>query len=373
MTHSTAMDSVFIRTRIFMFSEFYSFCFFLFYMHDKSYSSGLFLCIPIRERELSVTVELSMPEVQTDHSETAELSKPQLRMVDLNLLTVFDAVMQEQNITRAAHVLGMSQPAVSNAVARLKVMFNDELFVRYGRGIQPTARAFQLFGSVRQALQLVQNELPGSGFEPASSERVFHLCVCSPLDSILTSQIYNHIEQIAPNIHVMFKSSLNQNTEHQLRYQEMEFVISYEDFHRPEFTSVPLFKDEMVLVASKNHPTIKGPLLKHDVYNEQHAAVSLDRFASFSQPWYDTVDKQASIAYQGMAMMSVLSVVSQTHLVAIAPRWLAEEFAESLELQVLPLPLKQNSRTCYLSWHEAAGCDKGHQWMEEQLVSICKR
>ncbi|MCV5811717.1 hypothetical protein OFS94_12120, partial [Escherichia coli] len=92
-----------------------------------------------------------------------------------------------------------------------------------------------------------------------------------------------------------------------------------------------------------------------------------------SQPWYDTVDKQASIAYQGMAMMSVLSVVSQTHLVAIAPRWLAEEFAESLELQVLPLPLKQNSRTCYLSWHEAAGRDKGHQWMEEQLVSICKR
>lgn len=71
-------------------------------------------------------------------------------MVDLNLLTVFDAVMQEQNITRAAHTLGMSQPAVSNAVSRLKVMFNDELFVRYGRGIQPTARAYQLFGSVRQ-------------------------------------------------------------------------------------------------------------------------------------------------------------------------------------------------------------------------------
>jgi molybdenum-dependent DNA-binding transcriptional regulator ModE len=63
-----------------------------------------------------------------------------LRGVDLNLLTVFDAVMQEQNITRAAHNLGMSQPAVSNAVARLKVMFNDELFMRQGRGIQPTQR-----------------------------------------------------------------------------------------------------------------------------------------------------------------------------------------------------------------------------------------
>ena len=157
-----------------------------------------------------------------------ESSKPQLRMVDLNLLTVFDAVMQEQNITRAAHMLGMSQPAVSNAVARLKVMFNDELFVRYGRGIQPTARAFQLFGSVRQALQLVQNELPGSGFEPVSSERVFNLCVCSPLDNYLTSIIFNRVAEIAPNIHLVFKSSLNQNTEHQLRYQEIEFVLGYE-------------------------------------------------------------------------------------------------------------------------------------------------
>lgn len=155
-----------------------------------------------------------MPEVKTEKPHLLDMGKPQLRMVDLNLLTVFDAVMQEQNITRVAHTLGMSQPAVSNAVARLKVMFNDELFVRYGRGIQPTARAFQLFGSVRQALQLVQNELPGSGFEPTSSERVFNLCVCSPLDNILTSQIYNRVEKIAPNIHVVFKASLNQNTEH---------------------------------------------------------------------------------------------------------------------------------------------------------------
>lgn len=253
-------------------------------MHNKSYSQKLFLCIPIKKKKLSVTVKLSMPKVQTNHPKTAKLSKPQLRIVNLNLLTVFNAVMQKQNITRAAHVLKMSQPAVSNAVARLKVMFNNKLFVRYSRSIQPTARAFQLFSSVRQALQLVQNKLPSSSFKPASSKRVFHLCVCSPLNSILTSQIYNHIKQIAPNIHVMFKSSLNQNTKHQLRYQKTKFVISYKNFHRPKFTSVPLFKNKMVLVASKNHPTIKSPLLKHNVYNKQHAAVSLNRFASFSQP-----------------------------------------------------------------------------------------
>lgn len=313
---------------------------------------------------------ISAPEKQ--RVSVNEGTKPQLRMVDLNLLTVFDAVMQEQNITRAAHMLDMSQPAVSNAVARLKVMFNDELFVRYGRGIQPTARAFQLFGSIRQALQLVQNELPGSGFEPLSSERVFNLCVCSPLDNYLTSIILNKVNEVAPHIHMVFKSSLNQNTEHQLRYQEIEFVLGYEEFRRPEFACVPLFNDEMVLVVSKTHPRINGPVSESQIYQEEHAVVSLDRYASFSQPWYDSVDKQSRIAYQGMALVSVLNVVSQTHLVAIAPRRLAEEFSEQLHLQVLPLPMKLNSRTCYLSWHEAAGRDKGHQWMEELLVNACR-
>jgi LysR family transcriptional activator for leuABCD operon len=73
---------------------------------------------------------------------------------------------------------------------------------------------------------------------------------------------------------------------------------------------------------------VNSPLRENDVYNEQHAVVALDRYASFSLPWYDTADKQASVAYQGMAMVSVLNVVSQTQLVAIAPRWLAEEFSD---------------------------------------------
>lgn len=178
---------------------------------------------------------------------------------------------------------------------------------------------------------------------------MFHLCVCSPLDNILTSVIFNKVAEIAPNIHLVFKSALNQNTEHQLRYQETEFVIGYEEFRRPEFACVPLFKDEMVLVASRNHPRISGPMMEADIYREEHAAVALDRYASFSLPWYDTADKQARIAYQGNAMVSVLNVVSQTQMVAIAPRWLADEFADKLALQILPLPLKVNSRTCYLS------------------------
>ncbi|BDH47130.1 transcriptional regulator LeuO [Salmonella enterica subsp. enterica serovar Choleraesuis] len=297
--------------------------------------------------------------------------KPQLRTVDLNLLTVFDAVMQVKNITRAAHMLGMSQPAVSNAVSRLKTMFQDELFVRAGRGIQPTSRAYQLFDSVRQALQLIQSELPGEEFDPTFSEREFHICVYSPLDTLLTSQIYNRVKAVAPNIHLSFKSSLYQNTEHQLRCQQTDFAIGYDELHRQALTCVALFQDEMVLVASNQHPRLSLLTSESAIYQEQHAVVSLGNASSFSEPWYDTPEKQSAIAYQGMALTSVINVVAQTHMVAIAPRWLAERVSDNLKLAVLPLPLYLNKRIRYLSWNNMSNRDKGHQWMQALLSDLC--
>lgn len=314
-----------------------------------------------------------MSDEKPDNFDAVDGIKSHLRLVDLNLLTVFDAVMQVQNITRAAQMLGMSQPAVSNAVARLKLMFQDELFVRFGRGIQPTPRAWRLFESTRQALQLIQNELPGTQFQPHTSERVFNLCICSPLDNLLTSLIYNRVKNLAPNIHLQFTSSLNQNIQQQLRQLEGSFIIGYDEIPGSEFRCIPLFYDEMALVAANTHPRLNNLKCEQAIYQEQHAVVALDRFASFSAPWYDTPEKRSVVAYQGMAMTSVLNVVSQTNLVAIAPRWLGEEFAASLALKVMPLPLRQQNRRSYLCWYETAGRDKGHQWMQEILIGTCRR
>lgn len=314
-----------------------------------------------------------MSDSGSDFSEATENVKSHLRTVDLNLLTIFDAVMQVQNITRAAQILGMSQPAVSNAVARLKVIFEDELFVRFGRGIQPTPRAWRLFESIRQALQLIQNELPGTTFHPQTSSRIFNLCVCSPLDNLLTSLIYNHVKELAPHVHLQFTSSLEHHLKQHLRNQEDSFVIGYDELHGMEFSCKPLFYDEMVLVVKNTHPRMSNFRHEHGIYNEQHAVVALDRFSSFSAPWYDTREKRAVVAYQGLAMTSVLNIVSQTNLVAIAPRWLGEEFAERLDLKVIPLPMKLESRRSYLCWYEASGRDRGHQWMQEILMSTCRR
>ncbi|HGM6997076.1 transcriptional regulator LeuO [Serratia ureilytica] len=304
-------------------------------------------------------------------SEIAMVKEPadiHLRSVDLNLLTVFDAVMQMQNITRAANSLGMSQPAVSNAVARLKVMFNDELFVRCGRGIQPTMRARQLFGPVRQALQLVQNELPGSEFEPLTSTRAFSLSLCSPLDLRLGAGIINHVKQIAPQLNLQIKSYINNNIEHQLRYQDVEFVIGYSRFESAEFRSLAMFDDELVLAVAQVHPRIGEEVTPEHMLAEQHAAVSLESFGSFSKPFYLEEPMLRAVTQQCTDLYSVLNMVSQTEMVAIAPAWLVRQQTEALKIKAVPLCANHNKATCYLSWHESSERDKGHQWMKSVLI-----
>ncbi|MCG9599128.1 transcriptional regulator LeuO [Vibrio sp. Isolate25] len=293
-----------------------------------------------------------------------------LRGVDLNLLTVFDAVMQEQNITRAAHNLGMSQPAVSNAVARLKVMFNDELFMRQGRGIQPTQRARQLFGPVRQALQLIRNELPSSIFSPETSTRLFKLAICSPCDMRFAPKIMSTIHDQAPNVQLHLDAEFDRQLAERMRYQEIDFVIDYARFDEQGFSSTEIFQDELVVVASKSHPRIQEAVTADLLKGERHAKLSrVHGQRSFSEQAYCDLDVQAY--YEGTSLSNVLYVVGQSELVTIAPRWMVENAANKDQLQVLDFPFENSKISGFLSWHESSEKDKGHIWLRDQLMMIC--
>ncbi len=293
-----------------------------------------------------------------------------LRGVDLNLLTVFDAVMQEQNITRAAHNLGMSQPAVSNAVARLKNMFNDELFMRHGRGIQPTQRARQLFGPVRQALQLIRNELPCSIFSPESSSRLFKLVVCSPCDMRFAPSIMSSISKQAPGIKLHMDSDVDSLLSEKMRYQEVDFVINYARFEEQGYSSTEIFSDELVVVASSSHPRLGDNISLEELKAESHATLSrINGMRSFSEQAYR--DLECHSAYQGSSLSNILYVVSQSELVTIAPRWLVQSISSFENVKILDLPVENKYISGYLSWHESSEKDKAHIWMRDQLMMIC--
>ncbi len=292
-----------------------------------------------------------------------------LRSVDLNLITVFDAVMQEQNITRAAQTLGMSQPAVSNAVSRLKIMFNDELFMRNGRGIKPTQRARQLFGPIRQAIQLIKNELPTSIFIPETSTRAFKLAICGPSDLRFAPHILNNIALHAPNVTVQVETEHDRDIVSKLRYQELDFIIDYVQFIEPGFCSTEMFSDELVVIASANHPRLSGEISCKDLQRESHAVLKRHgEVYGYGESFYR--EAGYTEAYQGVSLSNILYVVSQSELVAVAPRWIVET-GRYQNLQIISLPSDKNIIRGYLSWHASAEKDKGHLWMRDQLLSIC--
>lgn len=310
---------------------------------------------------------------QVENCKTAQNTRTEstLRGVDLNLLTVFDAVMQEQNITRAAQFLGMSQPAVSNAVARLKLMFNDELFMRHGRGIQPTQRARQLFGPVRQALQLVRNELPNSIFVPETSNRTFKLAVCSPTDIRFAPKIMSGIAEKSPSIQLQLDAEFDRQLPEKLRYQEVDFVIDYARFEQTGYSSTEIFSDELVVVVAANHPRIDGQITAQEFAAESHATISkVNGISSFYERVYGG-EAEYKEAYQGTGLSNVLYVVAQSELITVVPRWIVGCLPKPENFKVLEYPFEDNKVAGYLSWHESSEKDKGHIWMRDQLMLIC--
>ncbi|GAK85235.1 probable transcriptional activator for leuABCD operon [Vibrio ponticus] len=294
-----------------------------------------------------------------------------LRGVDLNLLTVFDAVMQEQNITRAAHNLGMSQPAVSNAVARLKVMFSDELFIRQGRGIQPTQRARQLFVPIRQALQLIRNQLPTADFTPETSARQFNLSLCSPCDMRFAPRIMAYLQENAPEVKLHVDAEHDSEIAERMRNQNIDLVIDYRRFDEQGMHNIELFKDELVVVASKGHPRIQNTISSSALLAERHARLSQAvGQPNISEQAYQGVD--VNIAYEGASLSNLLYVVGQSELIAIAPRWMVENAANKQQLQILPTPLSNTSICGYLSWHESNEKDQGHIWLRDRLIEVCR-
>src|SRR5712675_2604319 len=132
---------------------------------------------------------------------------PQLGAIDLNLLVVFDAIMRDRSVTRAGHRLGLSQPAISHALTRLRHMLKDELFVRSPSGMAPTPRAEELATPIRIAPEGLQQSLEPVQFEPSEATRTFHIAVDNYAAIVLVAPLAPRIAKIAPGVTLDFRPS----------------------------------------------------------------------------------------------------------------------------------------------------------------------
>src|SRR5437868_7973529 len=209
-----------------------------------------------------------------------------LSAIDLNLLVVFDAVMQERNVTRAGRRLGLSQPAISHALTRLRYVLKDDLFVRSPKGMVPTPRAEQLALPVRAALDGLQRSLEPVQFDPATAQRNFRIAVDNYAAIVLVGPLAARIGKAAQAVTLEFRPSGTLNIEDLLDRGELDVAIGHHAEAGERFSRQPLLQDEFVAVLRKNHPEAsdrelsieKFAALAHlEISSVHHATDFIDR------------------------------------------------------------------------------------------------
>src|SRR6195952_2090126 len=189
----------------------------------------------------------------------SRLSKtaPKLATLDLNLLVVFDAIMRDRSVTRAGQRLGLSQPAMSHALTRLRHMLKDELFVRSPNGMAPTPRADELATPIRIALDGLQQSLEPVQFDPAKTAATFRIAVDNYAAIVLVAPIAAHVARVAPGVRLDFRPSGTLDVLEQLDRSELHLVMGPWNVPGERFVRKRLVQDHFVVVHRKGHPAAK--------------------------------------------------------------------------------------------------------------------
>jgi DNA-binding transcriptional LysR family regulator len=289
-----------------------------------------------------------------------------LSKVDLNLFVVFDVIYTERHITRAAEVLCLTQPTVSNSLARLRRVFNDELFVRTPQGMAPTPVADNIIGRVREALQLFDASVrEGDQFDPASSDRTFRFSMNDLAESLLLPGFMDAVGRLAPQMVIESYYSRRRELPVALASGEIDLAIEAPLLADPNLCHTPLLSESYVCMVRPDHPLVRGSLSLDQYLQLGHIHISSRRkgpghvdmaLHSLGHP------RQIRLRVQHYQMAPQL--VARSDLALTVPRRLARQFA----LQVLELPFAVPPLEWHLFWHKSADGDQGNRWLRERVL-----
>jgi DNA-binding transcriptional LysR family regulator len=246
--------------------------------------------------------------------------------MDLNLLAVFDAVMQDRSVTRAGKRLGLSQPAMSHALARLRHMLRDELFVRSPKGMVPTPRAEQLAVPVRAALDGFQQALEPTDFEPSTATQTFRVAVDNYTAVVLVGAVVAKVIKLAPHVTLDFRPSGTLDIPDMLDRAAIDLAIGSFTGRGERFSRQQLLRDEFVALLRKNHPATSSRELSIDAF----AALPHLEISSALHPT-DFIDKvlqrrklKRRIALRA-PFLSAVRILAASEMIAVFPKRIAEE------------------------------------------------
>lgn len=288
-----------------------------------------------------------------------------IKDVDLNLLVAFAAMTEHRSVTRAAEAVGLSQPAMSAAVARLRLLFDDPLFVKTAAGMQPTPRAQDLAEPVRRVIEAIKVEiLPASAFDPLTATKRFAIVTPDIAEVHFLPQILAHFAEAAPHCSLQTLSMSRYAAADALASGAAELAIGYlPDLQKAGFFLQKLFRNDYVCIVRAEHPSVKERLTLKAYLAASHAVVSPDGREHLLEQALQERGVERRVTVGLSHFMSLLPIIESSDLIATVPRDLANICVRHGAIRIVEPPFKSPVVEVHQFWHRRFHKDAANMWL----------
>lgn len=292
--------------------------------------------------------------------------------IDLNLLPILDALLRERHVTRAAERVGLSQSAMSHALARLRALVDDPILVRSGRTMVPTERAESLEPALREALEAIEEALGATEtFEPATAQRLFRIASEDFGTMLLVPPLLRRLRSEAPGIDLDVGSQARRRVFDALEEKSLDLAIGVFGELPASLRQQRLLEDGFACVVRRGHPRVNKRLTLKQYVELPHALIGV------GEPGPTVVD--TALARRGLERRVALRVghflaaplvVAETDLVLTMPRRLAERFVRLAPLVLHTPPVELEGFAIYAVWHERRQGEPAHRFLRELVARV---
>jgi DNA-binding transcriptional LysR family regulator len=293
------------------------------------------------------------------------------KRLDLNLLVTLETLLVEQNVTKAATRLHLSQPAVSAQLSRLRREFDDPLLIPAQRGMTPTAKAIELLDPLRQALDQVRATLATHrNFDPAKAKLTVAIACTDYLQAAVVKPLVVELRTRAPGVRVALRNLDTPQLEAQMARGDVDLALMTPQAAPPSLRTRHLFDERYVLIGRRNHPRLQDGITVEEFAQLEHVIVSLGGggFVTPVDNALATLGHSRNAVLSAASFLFVPEIVSQSDFVALVPERLVHDRTDKLKLIDCPFPVE--GFAVGMVWHERSHGHSGQRWIREAIVSV---
>ena len=290
----------------------------------------------------------------------------------MNLLVVFDAMIEHRSVTRAAEAIGLSQPAMSAAVARLRTWFDDPLFVKTGAEMKPTPRALALAGPVRRVIETVKGEiLQQSGFDPEKTDRTFTIITPDIGEVNFLPKLLASVSRQAPQARLRAISKSRPAAAESLQAGESELAVGYfPDLHKAGFFRQKLFDSPHVCIVRRQHPGVGERLTLKQYLELSHVVVQPEGREHVFDLFLERRGIKRRVLLEVSHFMSLLPLIESSDLIATVPSDLAAVCQRYADIRLVDVPIKSPVIPVHQFWHRRFHKDPANLWIRGLVQSL---